>query len=83
MHDKILNAVHVEHKRLVQEDAIVDWVGKNGLNRDEFMAIGIEVAPRLALAFAADARHRIVDVAKPGRLRGDRGIAVRDGAQRR
>lgn len=37
MHDKILNAVHVERKRLVQEDAIVDWVGKNGVNRDEFM----------------------------------------------
>lgn len=37
MHPKILNAVHVEHKRLMQDDAIVDWVGKNGINHDEFM----------------------------------------------
>jgi protein dithiol oxidoreductase (disulfide-forming) len=37
MHPRILNAVHVEHKRLMQDEPIIDWVGKNGIDRDEFM----------------------------------------------
>lgn len=37
MFPKIEHAVHVEHTRLVKDDAIIDWVGKNGVDKSEFL----------------------------------------------
>ncbi|SFD04878.1 thiol:disulfide interchange protein DsbA/DsbL [Massilia yuzhufengensis] len=36
-HHKIFRAVHVERKRLMTDDAIIDWAVKNGLDRAKFM----------------------------------------------
>jgi thiol:disulfide interchange protein DsbA len=37
MFPKVEHAVHVEKIRLVKDDAIVDWVSKNGLDKAEFL----------------------------------------------
>jgi thiol:disulfide interchange protein DsbA len=37
MTPKILNAVHVERKRLMKDDAIIEWVGTSGLDKAEFL----------------------------------------------
>jgi thiol:disulfide interchange protein DsbA len=37
MQPKVFKAVHVDRIRLNQDDAIIDWVGKNGIDRDKFM----------------------------------------------
>jgi thiol:disulfide interchange protein DsbA len=37
MFAKVEHAVHVERIRLVQDDAIIDWVGKNGVDKNEGM----------------------------------------------
>jgi thiol:disulfide interchange protein DsbA len=39
MFAKVEHAVHVEHIRLVQDDAIIDWVGKNGVDKNEFLGM--------------------------------------------
>ncbi|NNG24554.1 thiol:disulfide interchange protein DsbA/DsbL [Telluria aromaticivorans] len=36
-HPKIFRAVHVERKRLMTDDAIIDWATKNGLDKAKFM----------------------------------------------
>jgi thiol:disulfide interchange protein DsbA len=38
MFPKIEHAVHVEHIRLVKDDAIIDWAGKNGVDKAEFLS---------------------------------------------
>jgi thiol:disulfide interchange protein DsbA len=38
MHAKVLHAVHVERQRLMKDDAIIDWVGRNGIDQTEFLA---------------------------------------------
>jgi len=38
MFPKIEHAVHVERIRLNQDEAIIDWVVKNGIERDKFLA---------------------------------------------
>jgi thiol:disulfide interchange protein DsbA len=37
MQPKVFKAVHVDHVRLNQDDAIIDWVGKNGIDRTKFV----------------------------------------------
>jgi thiol:disulfide interchange protein DsbA len=37
MFPKIEHAVHVEHIRLVKEDAIIEWIAKNGVDKTEFL----------------------------------------------
>ncbi|WLI88284.1 thiol:disulfide interchange protein DsbA/DsbL [Massilia sp. R2A-15] len=37
MFPRIEHAVHVEHIRLAKDDAIIDWVGKNGIDRNQFL----------------------------------------------
>ncbi|HZV65128.1 MAG TPA: thiol:disulfide interchange protein DsbA/DsbL [Telluria sp.] len=39
MHAKVLHAVHGERQRLMKDDAIVDWVGRNGIDKAEFLAV--------------------------------------------
>ena len=36
-HGKVFRAVHVERKRLMTDDAIIDWAVKNGLDKAKFM----------------------------------------------
>jgi thiol:disulfide interchange protein DsbA len=37
MHAKVFNAVHQQHIRLNKDDAIIDWVAKNGIDRTAFL----------------------------------------------
>jgi thiol:disulfide interchange protein DsbA len=37
MHEKVFKAVHVDHIRLNKDDAIIDWVSKNGVDRAKFL----------------------------------------------
>jgi thiol:disulfide interchange protein DsbA len=37
MHAKIFKAVHVDRVRLIKDDAIIDWVSKNGIDRATFL----------------------------------------------
>jgi thiol:disulfide interchange protein DsbA len=37
MHEKVFKAVHVDHIRLNKDDAIIDWVAKNGIDRAQFL----------------------------------------------
>ena len=37
MHAKVFNAVHQQRIRLNKDDAIIDWVGKNGVDRTAFL----------------------------------------------
>jgi thiol:disulfide interchange protein DsbA len=37
MHEKVFKAVHVDHIRLNKDDAIIDWVSKNGVDRARFL----------------------------------------------
>jgi thiol:disulfide interchange protein DsbA len=37
MHAKVFRAWHVEGKRLNKDDAIIDWVSKNGIDRTAFL----------------------------------------------
>jgi thiol:disulfide interchange protein DsbA len=37
MHAKVFNAVHQQRIRLNKDDAIIDWVGKNGIDRAAFL----------------------------------------------
>ena len=37
MQAKIFKAVHVDRTRLMQDDAIIDWVSKNGIDRAKFL----------------------------------------------
>jgi thiol:disulfide interchange protein DsbA len=37
MHAKVFRAWHVEGKRLNKDDAIIDWVSKNGIDRATFL----------------------------------------------
>ena len=37
MHEKVFKAVHVDHIRLNKDDAIIDWVAKNGIDRAKFL----------------------------------------------
>jgi thiol:disulfide interchange protein DsbA len=38
MFPKIEHAVHVDHIRLAKDDAIIDWVAKNGVDKTEFLS---------------------------------------------
>lgn len=50
MFAKIEHAVHVERIRLVKDDAIIDWVARNGVDKAEFMnawnSFGVTTAMR-------------------------------------
>jgi thiol:disulfide interchange protein DsbA len=37
MQPKVFKAFHVDHIRLTQDDAIIDWVSKNGIDRKKFI----------------------------------------------
>ena len=37
MHAKVFHAFHVERLRLMKDDVIFDWVGKNGIDRAKFI----------------------------------------------
>jgi thiol:disulfide interchange protein DsbA len=37
MHAKVFHAVHQQHIRLNKDDAIIDWVSKNGIDRATFL----------------------------------------------
>jgi thiol:disulfide interchange protein DsbA len=37
MHEKVFKAVHVDRIRLNKDDAIIDWVAKNGIDRAKFL----------------------------------------------
>jgi thiol:disulfide interchange protein DsbA len=37
MHEKVFKAVHADHIRLNKDDAIIDWVAKNGIDRAQFL----------------------------------------------
>jgi thiol:disulfide interchange protein DsbA len=37
MHAKVFKAVHVDRIRLNKDDAIIDWVSKNGIDRTAFL----------------------------------------------
>jgi protein dithiol oxidoreductase (disulfide-forming) len=37
MHQKVFNAVHVQHIRLFDDKAILDWVTKNGIDQKTFL----------------------------------------------
>jgi thiol:disulfide interchange protein DsbA len=37
MHQKVFNAVHVQHVRLFDDKAIIDWVSKNGVDQKAFL----------------------------------------------
>jgi len=37
MHAKVFNAVHQQHIRLNKDEAIIDWVSKNGIDRSAFL----------------------------------------------
>jgi thiol:disulfide interchange protein DsbA len=39
MHGKVFKAVHVDHIRLNKDDAIIDWVAKNGIDRAQFLDV--------------------------------------------
>jgi thiol:disulfide interchange protein DsbA len=58
MFPKIEHAVHVERIRLMKEDAIIDWVGKNGLDKTEFLnawnSFGVTTALRKLMRIAND-----------------------------
>jgi thiol:disulfide interchange protein DsbA len=36
-HGRVFRAVHVERQRLMKDDAIIEWAGKNGLDKAKFM----------------------------------------------
>ncbi len=36
-HARVFQAVHVQRQRLMKDDAIIEWAGKNGLDRAKFM----------------------------------------------
>jgi thiol:disulfide interchange protein DsbA len=38
MHGKVFNAVHQQRIRLNKDDAIIDWVSKNGIDRATFLS---------------------------------------------
>lgn len=37
MHPKVFRAVHVERQRLIRDDAIIEWVAKNGVDKAKFL----------------------------------------------
>ena len=37
MHGKVFDAVHKQHIRLNKDEAIIDWVSKNGIDRTSFL----------------------------------------------
>jgi thiol:disulfide interchange protein DsbA len=37
MHEKVFKAVHTDHIRLNKDDAIIEWVAKNGIDRAQFL----------------------------------------------
>jgi thiol:disulfide interchange protein DsbA len=37
MQPKVFKAFHVDHIRLTRDDAIIDWVSKNGIDRNKFI----------------------------------------------
>jgi protein dithiol oxidoreductase (disulfide-forming) len=39
LHEKVFHAIHVEHVPLNQDDPILDWVGKQGLDKAKFTEI--------------------------------------------
>ncbi len=50
MHEKVFNAVHQQRIRLNKDDAIVDWVSKNGIDRATFLnawnSFGVQIRLR-------------------------------------
>jgi thiol:disulfide interchange protein DsbA len=36
---KVFKAVHVDHIRLLSDDAIINWVAKNGIDRNKFLEV--------------------------------------------
>jgi protein dithiol oxidoreductase (disulfide-forming) len=39
LHEKVFHAIHVEHVPLNQDESILDWVGKQGLDKAKFTEI--------------------------------------------
>jgi thiol:disulfide interchange protein DsbA len=37
MHAKVFNAIHVNHVRMQQDEAVIDWASKNGLDKAKFL----------------------------------------------
>lgn len=37
LHDKVFHAFHVERKRLMRDDVIIDWVAQNGVDKAKFL----------------------------------------------
>jgi thiol:disulfide interchange protein DsbA len=60
MHDKVLHAWHIEHRRLTDDDANVDWAVRNGIDKAKFLSYynSFSVMTRLRNSTAiADSYH--------------------------
>lgn len=68
MFAKVEHAVHVEHIRLVKDDAIIEWVGKNGVDKAAFLdawnSFGVSTAlrrlPRIIGEYHVDSAPMLV-----------------------
>jgi thiol:disulfide interchange protein DsbA len=38
-HQKVFDAIHVEHQRLANDEQVLDWAAKNGIDRAKFAAV--------------------------------------------
>lgn len=89
MHAKVFKAVHVDHIRLNKDDAILDWVTKNGIDRATFLdawnSFGVTTRlrqlQRIADAYQADSAPTLI---VGGRFLTNPGLLSRqmDGADR-
>jgi thiol:disulfide interchange protein DsbA len=56
-HDKVFNAMHVEHLRLGSDEAVLDWAVKSGIDRARFVdawnSFGVQAKLRRANAMMA------------------------------
>lgn len=60
LQQKIFNAIHVEHLRVIGDDAIVDWVVKQGIDKDKFLSF----YKSFAVAGKVKRANQIVDAYK-------------------
>ena len=68
VHSKIFHAIHVERNRLNTDDALLDFVSKNGIDKAKYLeyfnsfAVQTKMkrAPQLALAYKVDSAPSIV-----------------------
>lgn len=65
---KVFRAFHVEHQRLNKDEAIIEWVGKNGLDKNKFLeywnSFGVltklKRMPAMAAAYKVDGVPSII-----------------------